>query len=82
MKSFDLNKLENKSKKEVLQYLGEEFNFYPDKLWYYVLSENWWGKKKVLFLEFDERDKVSAKYIKTIFGKVKKKQIGFVKINN
>lgn len=44
------------SKKEILQKLGDEFNFYPDKKWVYILKKYWWGKSKKLYIEFDEND--------------------------
>ncbi|WP_034671683.1 hypothetical protein [Epilithonimonas caeni] len=58
------------TKKEVQEELGDGFNFYPDNVWYYELSKNWWGIRTVLFLEF-ENDKVSVKYIRRIVGKHK-----------
>ncbi|WP_370895942.1 hypothetical protein [Chryseobacterium gossypii] len=67
--NFDV--LQNKSKKEVIEELGDGFNFYPDQIWYYILSKRWWGKKVVLFIEFDENDVVCSHYVKTVYGKVR-----------
>lgn len=71
MKKNDFDLLYGRAKNEVLTDLGDGFNFYPDKIWYYIISEKWWGKKTVLFIEFDEQDVVITKYIKTVFGKIK-----------
>lgn len=67
--NFDV--LLGKSKKEVLKELGDGFNFYPDHVWYYILSKSWWGKKTVLFIEFDEYDLVQRQFVKTVYGKVR-----------
>ncbi|KPE52838.1 hypothetical protein [Chryseobacterium indologenes] len=50
------------SKKEIIQKMGEGFNFYPDKEWSYVLKKYWYGKTKILFLEFDHNDIVTGQY--------------------
>lgn len=57
------------TKNEVLEELGDEFNFYPDKQWVYILKKSWWGRKEKLFLEFDEKNKVVAQYIIYTYGK-------------
>ncbi|MGC4128925.1 MAG: hypothetical protein QM564_05050 [Bergeyella sp.] len=50
------------SKKELLVRMGDDFNFYPDKVWTYVLKKYWWGHTRKLYLEFDEEDKVISQY--------------------
>lgn len=57
------------TKKEILNILGEEFNFYPDKVWSYVLKKSWWGRRKILFIEFDNEDKVISRYVVNKYGK-------------
>jgi len=57
------------TKKEILDILGEEFNFYPDKVWSYVLKKSWWGRKRILIIEFDDDDKVISRYIVNRYGK-------------
>lgn len=59
-----------KRKKEVIKELGAGRNFYPDHVWYYILVKRWWGKKVVLFLEFDEMDILQRHNVKTVYGKV------------
>ncbi|MFZ4928128.1 hypothetical protein [Chryseobacterium sp. Mn2064] len=58
------------TKKEILLKLGQEFNFYPDKKWSYVLKIFWYGKKKILYLTFDESDKVISQSIESKYGKI------------
>lgn len=68
--SQNYNSLIGKTKKEVLGELGEEFNYYPDKVWSYVLKKYWWGKKWILYIEFDKEDKVIAKFTALRYGKI------------
>lgn len=51
------------TKKQILEKLGDQFNFYPDNEWRYTLKKYWWGRKKKLFLEFDKEEKVISQYI-------------------
>ncbi|SFB69710.1 hypothetical protein SAMN05421876_101163 [Kaistella jeonii] len=60
-----------KTKEEIIEELGDGFNFYPDNLWDYELGKNWWGTKKVLFLLFEDK-KVKKKTIRKVYGKVPK----------
>ncbi|WP_164474711.1 hypothetical protein [Elizabethkingia ursingii] len=46
------NILIGKSKNEVIQELGEGFNYYPDNYWFYDMKKSWWGKKTALLLIF------------------------------
>jgi len=50
------------SKKEIIIKLGDGSNFYPEKEWSYILKKYWYGRVKMLFLEFDENDIVTAQY--------------------
>lgn len=55
--SKDIESFIGLSKKEVAPALGEEFNFYPDNEWPYILKRHWWGKSRILHLIFDEEDR-------------------------
>ncbi|MGC4128509.1 MAG: hypothetical protein QM564_02895 [Bergeyella sp.] len=57
------------SKKEVVERLGDDFNFYPAKEWIYTLKKYWWGQSKKLYLEFDKEDKVIRQYTKRSYEK-------------
>jgi hypothetical protein len=65
---IDYNYLVGKSKKEVLQEMGQEFNFWPSDVWTYTLSRIWIIKSKVLFVYF-KNDKVLEIKIKNYYGK-------------
>ncbi|MDV3778010.1 hypothetical protein CMU25_17370 [Elizabethkingia anophelis] len=54
-----------KSRNEVLEELGDGFNFYPEIFWAYQLEEKWWGRKRVLLLLFEE-DKDQVMRIKIV----------------
>lgn len=58
------------SKKEILIRLGEGFNFYPDNQWSYILKKYWYGRKKVLYIEFDAAEFAINQYIKSKYGKI------------
>lgn len=47
-----------KTKKEVLDELGDGFNYYPWNIWTYTVGKTWWGMLKVLKVSF-ENDKVT-----------------------
>lgn len=72
MKKTKFDQLLNKTKKEIIKELGDGFNFYPSQQWYYVLSKSWWGREKILFVEFDEHGTVSKQYIKTVYFKTRR----------
>ncbi|KIA90796.1 hypothetical protein OA86_01795 [Kaistella jeonii] len=71
MNSIHQISLIGKTKEEIIEELGDGFNFYPDNLWDYELGKNWWGTKKVLFLLFEDK-KVKKKTIRKVYGKVPK----------
>jgi len=52
-----------KTKNNVLNELGDECNFYQSSVWTYILKKEWFGRKKVLIINFDD-NKVS--HIKTV----------------
>ena len=61
------NILIGKSKNEVIQELGEGFNYYPDNYWFYDMKKSWWGKKTTLLLIFGKDRRVETMSIKTYF---------------
>ncbi|MDR2230134.1 MAG: hypothetical protein LBE39_11765 [Flavobacteriaceae bacterium] len=46
--------LRGMNKKNILNTLGEGFNFYPRDIWTYDIQKTWWGKKTVVLLIFRE----------------------------
>ena len=58
-----------KTKDEIIDLLGDEFNFYPESIWHYVLSKTWYGRKKVLYIEFEEGI-VIHKSVITTYGRL------------
>lgn len=58
-----------KTKKEVSEELGQDFNFYPADFWFYILSKNWLGRIKILLLYFKD-EKVYEIKIKITYGKI------------
>ncbi|MFC4686800.1 hypothetical protein ACFO4P_07605 [Epilithonimonas pallida] len=63
--------LVGKTKSEIIDLLGDDFNFYPDDIWYYIISKTWYGRKKILYIEFED-DIVIRKSIVSMYGKIKK----------
>ncbi|SMC63017.1 hypothetical protein [Moheibacter sediminis] len=47
-----------KTKKEVLTFLGDEGNYYPENRWTYLIKETWWFGNIFLAFYFEE-DEVS-----------------------
>lgn len=58
-----------KSKIDILNELGDECNFYQSSIWTYIIKKEWFGRKKVLVISFDENT-VSHVKIVTTYGKV------------
>ncbi len=48
------NHLIGKSKKEILDEMGNQFNHYPASTWTYQIKIDWLGRKKILVLYFDD----------------------------
>lgn len=61
-----------KSKKSIIEELGQEFNYFHFPVWTFVINKYWWGQKKVLFLYFEEEIVVKTKLICT-YGKITNK---------
>lgn len=59
----------NKTKKEVKQDLGQDFNFYPSDIWWYHLKTSWLGRKTFLFIHFKD-EQVFKITIKKCYGKI------------
>ncbi|WP_407517831.1 hypothetical protein [Elizabethkingia anophelis] len=59
------------TKRQVIETLGEGFNYYPDDLWIYEISKTWWGKKTVLLLSFDQEDILEETDTKSYFFELK-----------
>ncbi len=57
-----------KDRKQVMDELGDEFNFYPSEVWKYILDRNWLGGKTILILYFKDNKVVELK-IKKYYGK-------------
>lgn len=58
-----INRLIGYTKKEILQNFGGYNNKYCENEWVIILKKNWLGRKTVLFVDFDENDKVIGQYI-------------------
>lgn len=65
----DFKHLLGKSKTEVLEQFGQEFNYYPSEIWTYILQTNFWGRKTVLIVFF-ENEIVKRILIKKCYGKI------------
>ncbi|HCA08927.1 MULTISPECIES: hypothetical protein [unclassified Chryseobacterium] len=59
------NDLPGKTKKEVIELLGDEFNFYPDNIWIYLLHRNFFGRKTYLVIYFENNTATHMKIRKT-----------------
>ncbi|MCL1680919.1 hypothetical protein M2T92_17915 [Elizabethkingia miricola] len=59
------------TKKQVVETLGEGFNYYPDHLWIYEINKTWWGKKTVLLLTFNEENILEKTDTKHFFFELK-----------
>ena len=45
MKTSDYQYLIGKEKKEIIEELGAQFNYYHSEIWTYHIKTNWLGKK-------------------------------------
>lgn len=69
MKKIDLNKLKGKTKKEIIEEMGHEFNYFPHNIWTYLISKNWFGRKRYIILKFKD-EMVSDAVYKSSFKKI------------
>lgn len=65
-----LRHLAGKSKEEILAEMGQDFNYYPAKVWTYILHTTWLGRKTVLYLFFEDKT-VKEIVIRKYYGKIK-----------
>lgn len=65
IKRCDYNRVIGMTKKEILLELGEDFNYYPDDVWTYILRRSWLGRKTELILFFSEDRVVKFEILKT-----------------
>jgi len=63
---MNIERLIGATKTEILEELGEGFNFYPDNLWVYDFKKNWWSKS-LLLLSFDNNMLIDIKIKKSFF---------------
>ncbi|AQX03593.1 hypothetical protein [Elizabethkingia anophelis] len=52
-----------KDRFEVLDIMGEGFNFYPDEVWVYDLEESWWGRKHAVLLYYEQDIVVKVRHL-------------------
>ena len=52
MKIMNHQHLLGKTKQEVIENLGSNFNYYHSDVWSYHLKTNWLGKKQYLLIHF------------------------------
>ncbi|MDV3636985.1 hypothetical protein CMU84_17710 [Elizabethkingia anophelis] len=57
------------SKEDVVLILGNEPYFCRKKEWRYILKKYWWGKKLMLYIQFDSNERVQGLYIDVLWGK-------------
>lgn len=69
-KSSSIGSFIGLSKDEILDLEYLDFKVYDETCLYLIISESWWGKKKVLFLDFNNNNQVEHQYIRIIYGKI------------
>ncbi len=70
MKEQDYQHLLGKTKGQIMEEMEQEFNFYPSDIWTYIIATNWFGRKKILIIFFNDEDLVVNVFIKNMYGKV------------
>lgn len=55
MKYKEIDNLIGKTKNEIIEQLGDEFNYYRSSIWTYLILKSWY-KKKILFIFFNKKD--------------------------
>ena len=53
METSDYQYLMGKEKKEIIEELGAQFNYYHSEIWTYHIKTNWLGRKLYLFVIFE-----------------------------
>lgn len=74
MKKQDYQHLVGRSKNEIMEEMGDEFNFPPLDLWTYLLKRTWYGEKKVLVIVFENNRAVKVT-IKRMYGEYKAREL-------
>lgn len=59
------------TKQDLIVKIGDEFNFYPDNIWIYLLHKNFFGRKTFLVIYFENNVIIKFK-IKKTYGNIKK----------
>ncbi|MCT3698887.1 hypothetical protein [Elizabethkingia anophelis] len=59
------------TKRDIIETLGEGFNYYPDDVWIYEVKKTWWGKKTVLLVCFNKEHIVEETQTKSYFFELK-----------
>lgn len=57
------------TKKDLIEKIGDDFNFYPDTIWIYLLNKSFLGKKTYLIIRFDD-DIVKNVVVKKTYGNI------------
>ncbi|WP_223608316.1 hypothetical protein [Chryseobacterium sp. OSA05B] len=52
------------TKKDLIEKLGDGFNFYPDTIWTYLLHKNFFGRKTFLVITFKDEMVIDVNIIK------------------
>ncbi|SEW26451.1 hypothetical protein SAMN05421841_1915 [Chryseobacterium wanjuense] len=61
--------LMGRDKKQIVYEMGQEFNFYPNNIWTYIIDNGWFGRKTMLLLFF-KSEKVYEIKVKNFYGKI------------
>ncbi|SIQ53227.1 MULTISPECIES: hypothetical protein [unclassified Chryseobacterium] len=69
LKNIDTNLLLGKSKKDIQDELGFQFNHFPAKEWTYYLCTNWLGFKEFLVIYFENEKVKKVEKKLHFFGK-------------
>lgn len=64
MKTQDFKYLLGKSKSQIVEEMGQEYNYYPSHKWSYFLKKKWWGRSLYLIIHFNKNEEVSEVNIK------------------
>ncbi|AZA54681.1 hypothetical protein [Chryseobacterium sp. G0201] len=68
MKKENFNHLLGKSRHEIMQELGDGFNYFNSEIWTYEVGKTWFGQKIILSLIFKD-EKVSELNLTKRFGR-------------
>ena len=69
METSEYQYLIGKEKKEIIEELGAQFNYYHSEIWTYHIKTNWLGKKRYLLIAFKD-EKVYNIKIKKTYAKI------------